>query len=81
MPKWGLVPSRRSGRVLLNNPIHDGCGVEMIIDKGVDRAVEILNNLEEYKAKTRDHIERVIKKQFTWEAVGEKLKNVIQKYL
>ncbi|RKY29150.1 MAG: hypothetical protein DRP74_09210 [Candidatus Omnitrophota bacterium] len=81
LPSWSLVESRRSGQVLEGNPIHDGYGSEMIIEKAVDRTINILNNLDEYREKTRLHIAHVIKPRFTWEHIGKKLKDVIQKYM
>jgi len=81
LPDWALLPSRKSGQVLPNNPIHDGCGVEILIDKAVDKTIEIFNNMDEYKARVQEHITRVIKPKFTWEKIGIQLKNVIQKYL
>ena len=81
LPSWSLVESRRSGQVLAGNPIHDGYGYEMIIEKAVDRAIDILNNLDEYREKTRQHVTHVIKPCFTWEHIGKQLKDVIQKYM
>jgi glycosyltransferase involved in cell wall biosynthesis len=81
LPDWALIPSHRSGRVLENNPIHDGCGVELEIDKAVDKTIEILNNIDEYKEKVKEHIETKIKNQFTWPIIGEKLKDIVEKYI
>jgi len=81
LPEWALIPSRKSEQVLPNNPVHDGCGVEMLLDKAVDRACEILNNLEEYKAKVREYVTHVIKPNFTWYKIGERLKAVVERYL
>jgi len=81
MPDWALTPSRRSGRVLPSNPIHDGSGVEVLIDKAVDKTLEIFNNMDEYRARVREHITHVIKQKFLWEKIGIQLKNVVQTYL
>jgi glycosyltransferase involved in cell wall biosynthesis len=81
LPDWALIPSKKSGQVLPDNPIHDGCGVELNVDKAVDKALEIFNNLDEYKAKVREHIETKIKKEFTWSIIGQKLRKIIMKYL
>jgi len=81
MPEWALIPSRRSGQVLPNNPIHDGCGVEIDIDKAVDKTLEIFNNPDEYKAKIQEHITHVIKEKFLWEKIGLQLRDIVLKYL
>ena len=81
LPDWALIPSRKSGQVLPNNEIHDGCGVEVLIDKAVDKTIEIFNNMDEYKARVQEHIDTCVKQNFTWEKIGLQLKNVVQKYL
>ncbi|RLI87529.1 MAG: hypothetical protein DRP01_01600 [Archaeoglobales archaeon] len=81
MPEWSLIPSKKSDKVLPSNPIHIGYGVEMIIDKAVDRTIEIFNNYEEYKAKVKEHIEKFIRPNLTWDKIGEKLRDVVKIYL
>ncbi|MEM2446528.1 MAG: glycosyltransferase [Candidatus Bathyarchaeia archaeon] len=81
LPSWCLTPSKRSPPVLEGNPIHDGCGVEMLIDKAVDKALTILDNLEEYKAKAKEYADTRLKKEFTWSRIGEALREVTLKYL
>jgi len=81
MCKWMLVPSKPSGIVLAGNPIHVGIGVEMIIEKAVNKAHEILDNLDEYKAKTREYANTVIKEKFTWTRVGLLLKKVVERHI
>ncbi|RLI87291.1 MAG: hypothetical protein DRP01_02230 [Archaeoglobales archaeon] len=81
LPDWALIPSRRSGQVLPNNEIHDGCGVEVLVDKAVDKTIEIFNNMDEYRARVQEHINTCVKQNFTWKVIGEKLRNVVQKYL
>ena len=81
MCNWMLVPSKPSGEVLAGNPIHMGIGVEMLVDKAVDRVHDILNNLDEYKAKTREYANTVIKEKFTWTRVGLLLKKVVERHI
>lgn len=77
MPEWSLVPSHRSDVVIPNNPIHDGCGVELEVDQAVNKLHDILNNMDDYKAKIQQHIETHIKPNLTWEKIGERLKNIV----
>ena len=81
MCNWMLVPSKPSGVVLAGNPIHSGIGVEMLVDKAVNRIHKILNNLDEYKAKTKEYVNTVIKEKFTWAKIGEQLANIILKHI
>lgn len=81
MPSWGLVSSHRSGVVLEGNPIHDGVGVEMDLDRGVDKVLEILDDYDEYRGRVEEHVEGVVKKRFTWGVVGGELARVVSECL
>jgi len=77
LPSWSLVDSHRCKCVLPNNPLHDGGGVEIEVEKAVDRAHIILDNLDDYRERLREHIEKRVKHVFNWEAVGERLYKII----
>ena len=79
MPGWGLVDSKPCEYVLKDNPIHNGRGVEVIVEKAVDKAHAILDNLDEYKGRVREH-KRFLAEKFTWERVGEKLRDIVYMY-
>jgi hypothetical protein len=81
LPQWLLVDSHESGQILPANPIHDGTGVEMDIDKAVDKLHEILDNIDEYKQKLRKHIDDRIRAEFIWPKIGIKLKEVVNGYI
>lgn len=78
LPPWSLVPSRGSGVVLEGNSIHCGTGVEMVVPKAVERAHEVLDNLDEYRARVREHVDARVRQEFTWERVGARLADVIR---
>jgi len=80
LPPWSLVESRRCDVVLHNNAIHVGGGVEIIVEKAVDRIHDILENLDEYKARMREHAKK-ISNVYNWDAVAEKLRNVINEVM
>jgi len=80
LPDWLLVDSRPTPYVLKDNPIHDGRGVEMIVEKAVDKIHDILENLDDYKARVREHVNR-IKHIYNWENIGKILKEIIDKYM
>jgi len=81
LPEWLLVPSKKSGQVLAGNPIHTGVGVEMLVDKAVDKILEIFNDLDDYKVRVREYVNTHVRKNFTWEKIGQELKEILQKYL
>ena len=81
MPEWGLVPSQKSEIILPGNPIHDGRGVEMIVDYAVAKIYEILNNMDEYRARVMEHVEKHVKPNLTWDKIGQKLRELTAMYL
>ncbi len=81
LPDFSLLPSTRCKYVLKDNPIHVGGGIEVNVDKAVDKTLEIIDNLEEYRSKVAEHVDRFVKNKFTWAKVGEALEKVIIKYL
>lgn len=78
MPDWLLVDSKPCPRVLRDNPIHDGKGVEIDIEKAVDKAHTILDNLDDHKAKLAEWREKRLKHTFTWENAGNTLYEIIR---
>lgn len=81
MPKHGLVESKPSRQVLEGNPIHTGVGVELKVEKAIDKICEILDNYEEYVEETLKYREEVLKRNYAWSIIGEKLKNIILNYI
>ena len=81
LPSFCLLPCRKTKWVLKDNPIHVGGGYEVIVEKAVDKIHEIVDNLDDYKARVREHVEREIRSRFTWEAVGKTLANIISNYI
>jgi glycosyltransferase involved in cell wall biosynthesis len=81
LPDWALIPSRKSEQILPNNPIHDGYGVEIEVEKAVNTLNEILNNMNEYKYKVKQYIHTCVKEKFTWTKIGEKLRDIVKEHL
>ena len=79
LPDFLLVDSRPTPYVLKDNPIHDGKGVEMIVEKAVDKIHDILDNLDDYKARVREHVDR-IKHIYNWENVGRMLADIVSRH-
>jgi len=81
LPDFCLVECKEAPYVLKNNDIHCGKGVEILVDRAVDRICEIADDLEEYKARVREYVEKRIKNRFTWEIVGRRLADIVRQYL
>lgn len=83
LPDFLLIPHGRYVPVFPKaNPltsIHCGGGYEINVEKAIDKMKDVIENLEEYKAKVREYWEKV-KHRWTWKAVSLKLKEVIDKY-
>ena len=78
LPQWSLVDSHPCPYVLKDNPIHDGRGVEVDVEKAVDRAHDILENLDDYRARLAEWREKKLKTEFNWLNISSKLFNIIQ---
>jgi glycosyltransferase involved in cell wall biosynthesis len=81
LPPWSLVDSHESPPPLPGNPIHTGTGVEMDVEKAVDRLHTILDNMDDYKARVAEYVDTRIRNEFTWSRVGVILKEIVDKYL
>lgn len=81
LPRLSLVESRPCPWVLKDNPIHVGRGVEVDVERAVDRILEIADDLDDYKARVREHVEARVRGVYTWGRVGRMLAGVIERYL
>ena len=81
LPEFSLVECHNCPYVLKDNPIHCGRGVEIDVDKAVKKILDIADNLDEYKARVKEYVETKVRKEYTWERVGLKLKNILEKYI
>jgi len=71
-----LIDSCDYPTVLPGNPIHIGKGVEICVDKAIDKILEVLDNLDDYKAKIEENYNFWIE-NFSYETVKKQLFNVI----
>jgi len=81
LPPEFLIESRPSDVVLRDNPIHVGIGVEVVVEKAVDKIHDVLENLDEYRARAREHVEKVIKHRFVWDVIGRQIAEILRRYL
>jgi len=84
LPKFLLIDKVHRVKFWTNtDPIHSihcGYGYEVDVEKAIEKMKEVIENLDDYKARVREYWEKV-KHQWTWENVGLKLKQVIDRYL
>jgi len=78
--RWA-VPVRvaRHVRVLPGNPIHVGMGFEVDPDDLYDRLVDVLDHLDDYRAKAERERERVARK-YSWGRVVEGLWGILRRH-
>jgi len=74
LPPFSLMPSRRSEQVLPGNPFHVGKGWEIDVNKAIDKIVDIIDHINEYKKKTEEWWLSV-KDRYTWENNEERIRN------
>lgn len=73
LPDFCLVDSHTCDYVLKDNIVHIGQGVEISIDKAIDRAHEILSNKDDYRAVLDEYVNSVVAKHYTWEVIAKKI--------
>jgi len=78
-PDRCLVPEALRVKVLEGNAIHTGYGYTVDVEKAVDKAHEILDDLEEWKARTREHAAKALAEKYTWDAIGSQLWNIVSR--
>lgn len=81
LPRFSLVRSRPCPWVLKDNPIHVGGGVEVDVERAVDRILEVVDDLDEYRARVREHVDARVRGVYTWGRAGDALAGVIERYL
>ncbi|CAC87319.1 hypothetical protein [Sulfolobus islandicus rod-shaped virus 2] len=74
-----LIDSCKNPQIFPDNPIHVGNGVEMCIEKAIDKILEVLDNYDNYKAKIEENYNFWIE-NFSYNAVKKQLLNVVEKY-
>lgn len=81
LPQFSLLPCRPTRWVLKDNPIHCGGGVEVIVEKAVDKICEIADNLDDYKARVKEYVNAYVKDRFNWVRIGRELADIVRRYL
>ncbi len=74
LPPFSLLPSRRSEQVLPGNPFHVGKGWEIDVNKAIDRIVDIVDNIDEYKKLTVEWW-LSMRDRYIWQNNEERIRN------
>jgi len=78
-PEWCLVPEALKVKVFADNAIHVGYGYTVDVEKAVDLACEVLDNLDDYKARTKEYASKVLSEKYAWDRVGELLWDAVSR--
>lgn len=79
LPRDSLVKVARWVEVLPGNEYHIGLGPEIDVEEATDRLLEVIDNLDEWKARYREYAE-VARKRYSWDRVGETLIKIVSRY-
>ena len=64
--------------VLPGNQIHVGYGYAVDVEDAVNKAHQILDNLDEYRAKVLEWRDKVLAREYRWDIVARKLLDVVR---
>ena len=78
-PEWCLVPEALKVKVFADNAIHVGYGYTIDVEKAVDRACEMLDNVEEWKARAKEYALKELSGKYSWDAIGMQLLDIVSR--
>ncbi|RLG74737.1 MAG: hypothetical protein DRO12_06515, partial [Thermoprotei archaeon] len=56
----------------------DGYGYTIDVEKALDKAHEILDNLDDYRARVREYAQKVLKSRFRWDLIADELIKIVR---
>jgi len=77
VPPFLRVKTGRRVQPLPGNVIHTGYGYAVDVDDAVNKVLDILDNYEEYKAKTEEWRMKVLANEYRWDLIAVKLLDVV----
>jgi len=69
----------RKVRVYEGNPIHIGHGHEVDVGDFYDKLSDVIENLDEYRARAIRHA-REVQEKYSWDKIGDRLFNILNKH-
>lgn len=83
LPDFCLIPHGNKVKVFTDtdpiNSIHCGYGYPVDIDKAIEKLKDVIENLDDYKARVKEYWNKV-KHRFCWDFIGEMLRNIFEKF-
>jgi glycosyltransferase involved in cell wall biosynthesis len=79
-PSYLLIPWRTKIPTPDVEIIHTGYWYVIDVDKAVDKAHEILENTEEYKARVIEWRDKVLRESYVWDKIAVKIKQLIDEF-
>jgi len=77
VPDFLRVKTGRRVQPLPGNVIHVGYGYTVDVDDAVSRVLDILDNYEEYRAKTEEWRQKILVNEYRWDLIASKLLDVV----
>jgi glycosyltransferase involved in cell wall biosynthesis len=72
-----LVKAGEKVKVFEGNAIHVGYGYKVDVEDAFNKIHDILENYDEYKAKTEEWRQKVLFNEYRWDLIAQKLVNII----
>jgi glycosyltransferase involved in cell wall biosynthesis len=77
LPPFLGVKTGEKVKVFDGNAIHVGYGYKVDVNDALNKVHDILDNYEEYKAMTEEWRHKVLKNEFRWDIIAEKLVKIV----
>jgi glycosyltransferase involved in cell wall biosynthesis len=77
LPPFLGVKTGEKVKVFENNAIHVGYGYKVDVEDALNKIHNILDNYDEYKARVEEWRQKVLKNEYRWDIIAEKLVKII----
>jgi len=77
LPPFLGVKTGEKVKVFENNAIHIGYGYKVDVEDALNKIHDILENYDEYKARTEEWRQKVLANEYRWDIIAQKLVKVI----
>ena len=77
LPDFLRVKAGERVKVFEKNIMHTGYGYKVDVEDALNKIHDILDNYEEYKAKTEEWRQKVLANEFRWDLIAKKLIDII----
>jgi glycosyltransferase involved in cell wall biosynthesis len=77
VPEFLRVRKGEKVAVLPGNAIHVGYGYKVSVDHAVGKILDVLENYEDYKSKTLEWREKVLRSKFRWDVIAQNILSAV----